>query len=37
MKISKNKYIILDRDGTLIEEKNYLHDPDPSVTFTGSY
>ena len=28
MKISKNKYIILDRDGTLIEEKNYLHDPD---------
>ena len=27
MKISKNKYIILDRDGTLIEEK-LSHDPD---------
>lgn len=35
MKISKNKYIILDRDGTLIEEKNYLHDPDQVSLLPG--
>lgn len=35
MKISKNKYIILDRDGTLIEERNYLHDPDQVSLLPG--
>ncbi len=31
----KDKFIILDRDGTLIEEKNYLHDPDDVIIFPG--
>ena len=35
MKIKRNKYIILDRDGTLIEEKNYLHEPNQVSLLPG--
>ena len=35
MMYKKDKFIILDRDGTLIEEKNYLHDPDDVIIFPG--
>lgn len=30
-----SKFILLDRDGTLIEEKNYLHDPDDVKILPG--
>jgi len=32
---SNSKFILLDRDGTLIEEKNYLHDPDDVKILPG--
>ena len=30
------KWIILDRDGTLIKEKEYLHDPDGAELTEGA-
>lgn len=30
-----SKFILLDRDGTLIEEKDYLHDPDDVIILPG--
>lgn len=33
MKSGRRKWLILDRDGTLIQEKNYLHDPEGVVIY----
>ncbi|MGD9639814.1 MAG: D-glycero-alpha-D-manno-heptose-1,7-bisphosphate 7-phosphatase, partial [Synergistaceae bacterium] len=33
--IENNKFIILDRDGTIIQDKNYLHDPDQVFLLPG--
>ena len=35
LKLKMNRAIFLDRDGTLIEEKNYLHRPEDVVLFSG--
>lgn len=35
MNDKKNRYVILDRDGTLIVDKNYLHDPDEVELLPG--
>ena len=33
--MNKKKWVILDRDGTIIEEKNYLHRPEQVVLLPG--
>ena len=37
MKKHTRKWIVLDRDGTLIADKNYLHDPDDVDVLPGVY
>ena len=34
--MNKKKWVILDRDGTIIEEKNYLHRPEQVVLLPGA-